>query len=61
MRAAILDAYRRAGIGGPQDLDGIETHDCFSITEYLAIDHFGITAPGESYKAIEDWPTRNHR
>jgi acetyl-CoA C-acetyltransferase len=35
-------------------LDGIETHDCFSMTEYMAVDHFGITAPGESWKAIED-------
>jgi acetyl-CoA C-acetyltransferase len=34
-------------------LDGIETHDCFSATEYMAIDHFGITAPGESWKAVE--------
>ena len=54
VRAAILDAYRRAGISGPFDLDGIETHDCFTVTEYVAIDHFGITEPGQSFKAIED-------
>ena len=24
------------------------------MTEYMAIDHFGITAPGESWKAVED-------
>ncbi|MEP2988155.1 MAG: acetyl-CoA acetyltransferase [Parasphingorhabdus sp.] len=53
-RKAITDAYRRAGISGPSDLDAIETHDCFSITEYMAIEHFGITAPGEAWKAIED-------
>jgi acetyl-CoA C-acetyltransferase len=53
-RQAILDAYRRAGIAGCRDLDGIETHDCFTTSEYMAIDHFGITAPGESWKAIED-------
>ncbi|NND83489.1 MAG: thiolase domain-containing protein [Gammaproteobacteria bacterium] len=53
-RKAITDAYRRAGIAGPQQLDAIETHDCFSITEYMAIEHFGITAPGEAWKAIED-------
>jgi acetyl-CoA C-acetyltransferase len=35
------------------DLDGIETHDCFTMSEYAAIDHFGITAPGESWKAVE--------
>lgn len=36
------------------DLDLIETHDCFTPSEYLAIDHFGITAPGESWRAVED-------
>jgi len=53
-RKAITDAYARAHISGPQELDVIETHDCFSVTEYMAIEHFGITAPGEAYKAIED-------
>jgi len=53
-RRAIEDAYRRAGIAGCWDLSGIETHDCFTTSEYMAIDHFGLTAPGESWKAIED-------
>ena len=53
VRDAITDAYQRASIAGPQDLDGIETHDCFTTSEYMAIDHFGITAPGESWKAVE--------
>jgi acetyl-CoA C-acetyltransferase len=53
VREAIENAYARAGIAGPEALDGIETHDCFTTTEYMAIDHFGITAPGESWKAIE--------
>jgi acetyl-CoA C-acetyltransferase len=34
-------------------IDSIETHDCFTTSEYMAIDHFGLTAPGESWKAIE--------
>ena len=54
MRAAITDAYRRASIEGAFDLQGIETHDCFAVTEYLALDHLGITAPGEAYRAIEE-------
>ncbi len=53
-RKAITDAYRRANISGPEALDAIETHDCFSVTEYMAIEHFGITAPGEAWKAVED-------
>lgn len=54
VQQAIQDAYRRAGIDGVAQLDGIETHDCFSATEYMAIDHFGITPPGESWRAIEN-------
>jgi acetyl-CoA C-acetyltransferase len=59
VRRAIEAAFRRAGLStdhdeGVRGLDGIETHDCFTITEYMAIDHFGITRPGDSWKAIED-------
>jgi len=54
LRGTIEDAYRRANISGVADLDVIETHDCFTITEYVALEHFGITAPGEAWKAIEE-------
>ncbi len=50
----VQDAFKRAGVQSVFELDAIETHDCFAITEYMAIDHFGITAPGESWKAIEE-------
>jgi acetyl-CoA C-acetyltransferase len=53
-RQAIVDAYRRAKIADCWQLDGIETHDCFTTSEYMAIDHFGLSKPGESWKAIED-------
>ncbi len=53
-RAAILDALRRAGVSDVWGVNGIETHDCFTTSEYMAIDHFGITKPGESWKAIEN-------
>lgn len=53
VREAFLDALRRAGLPDVFALDGVETHDCFSPSEYLAIDHLGITAPGESWKAVE--------
>ena len=52
-RTAITDAFRRAGVKDCWELSGIETHDCFTTSEYMAIDHFGLTAPGESWKAIE--------
>jgi len=53
-RQAITDAFARAGIADAWELDAIETHDCFTTSEYMAIDHFGLTAPGESWKAVED-------
>jgi acetyl-CoA C-acetyltransferase len=53
VRATIADAWLRAGIADVNGVDGIETHDCFTTSEYMAIDHFGITEPGESWKAIE--------
>jgi acetyl-CoA acetyltransferase len=53
MPAAVLDALRRAQVS-LDDLDGIEVHDCFTPSEYLAIDHIGLTGPGESWKAIEN-------
>ena len=53
VRHTITDAFDRASLPDVFALDGIETHDCFTSSEYLAIDHFGITQPGESWKAIE--------
>jgi acetyl-CoA C-acetyltransferase len=54
VRRAILDARDRAGVTDIAQIDAVETHDCFTSTEYMAIDHLGVTAPGESWKAIED-------
>ncbi|MBT3411403.1 MAG: thiolase domain-containing protein [Halieaceae bacterium] len=50
----LQEAAQRAGFAGAAQLDGLETHDCFTMTEYMAIDHAGLTAPGESWKAIEE-------
>jgi len=51
--ATFNDALKRAGMDKITDVDALETHDCFTMTEYMAIDHSGLTAPGESWKAIE--------
>jgi len=53
LRDAVNDAFGRARITLDQ-LDGLETHDCFTPSEYVAIDHIGLTEPGESWKAIEN-------
>jgi len=51
--ATIEDARRRAGVD-LAGIDGVETHDCFTTTQYIALDHLGLTPPGQSWQAIED-------
>ena len=56
---AVDDARRRAG--RPREaIRAYEVHDCFTTTEYLAIDHLGLTPPGESWRAIEGHQTARH-
>ena len=52
-RRAIVDAFERASLSGVEQIHAIETHDCFTTSEYMAIDHFGLTPPGKSWQAIE--------
>lgn len=57
VQKAITEARERAGVT-LEDIDVVETHDCFTISEYMAYDHFGLTPPGESWRAVEDGTTR---
>ena len=52
LRSAVQDAFTRAEVD-LDAIDGFEVHDCFTPSEYVAIDHIGLTGPGESWKAIE--------
>ncbi|MEM7156432.1 MAG: acetyl-CoA acetyltransferase [Myxococcota bacterium] len=52
-RRAIADAYARAGVTVDQ-IDVIETHDCFTVSEYLHLSAFGIAEPGHEYRAVEE-------
>ena len=54
VRQTIEDAWRRAGVAGIEAISGVETHDCFTTTEYVALDHLGLTAPGQSWQAVDD-------
>jgi acetyl-CoA C-acetyltransferase len=54
LHAGVADAYRRADIGGPEALDVVELHDCFSITGLVAIEHLGLAEPGKGVEAILD-------
>jgi len=53
VRRAIEDARARAGVSDIAQIDAVETHDCFTTTEYMAIEHLGLTAPGEAWQAID--------
>ena len=48
------DARRRAG-RSLADIAAYEVHDCFSVTEYLAIEHLGL---GDPKRAIESGQTQ---
>lgn len=54
MRQAIEAAWQRAGIGGIEEIGGVETHDCFTTSEYVALDHLGLAPPGKSWLAVEE-------
>ncbi len=48
---------KRAGLESIEQISGLEVHDCFNITEYMILDHSGLYAPGEAWKAIENGDT----
>jgi acetyl-CoA C-acetyltransferase len=54
VRQTFVDALTNAGLSSWRDIDLVETHDCFTSTFYMAIDHLGLTPPGESWRAIEE-------
>ncbi len=53
VRAAVAAALAEAGVPDAWGLDLIETHDCFTPSFYLAIDHFGLCAPGKAGPVVE--------
>ena len=50
-KIAAAKAYKEAGIT-PSDIDIIEVHDCFTISELLALEDLGFCKPGESSMLI---------
>ncbi|MCP9971120.1 lipid-transfer protein [Actinomadura madurae] len=51
-RAAARQVYEQAGLG-PDDVDVIELHDCFSTNELLTYEALGLCAPGEGGKLVD--------
>jgi acetyl-CoA C-acetyltransferase len=43
-----------------EDLDFVETHDCFTIAELIEYEAMGLTPEGEGYRAIEEGWTEKH-
>jgi len=52
-KIAAAKAYKEAGIT-PKNVDVAEVHDCFTISELLALEDLGFCKPGESAKMIEN-------
>jgi acetyl-CoA C-acetyltransferase len=54
-RLAAARAYAEAGVRDPAaELDMIEVHDCFSITELVLMEDLGLSAPGRAMHDILD-------
>ncbi len=54
-RLAAQRAYREAGIRNPAaEIDLMEVHDCFSITELVLMEDLGFSAPGRAVHDILD-------
>ncbi|MGV3478333.1 MAG: acetyl-CoA acetyltransferase [Sphingobium sp.] len=52
-RIAARKAYREAGIVDPvRELDLVEVHDCFSITELVTMEDLGLSQPGAGYRDV---------
>jgi acetyl-CoA C-acetyltransferase len=47
---SVAQAYKEAGLG-PDDIDVVELHDCFTIAEILALESFGLYDFGNAYDA----------
>jgi acetyl-CoA C-acetyltransferase len=53
---AAANAYRQAGLG-PEDVDVVELHDCFTIAEIVATEGLGLFEPGTGGRAAEKGST----
>lgn len=57
-RHAAATAYRQAGITDPRaELDLVECHDCFTITEILNTEDLGLAGRGEGGKLLQSGAT----
>jgi acetyl-CoA acetyltransferase len=55
-KEAARSAYEQAGVG-PDDVDVVELHDCFSANELITYEALGLAAEGEGHKLVESGDT----
>jgi len=55
-KEAARSAYEQAEVG-PEDVDVIELHDCFSANELITYEALGLAAEGEGHKLVESEDT----
>ncbi|NQX90025.1 MAG: lipid-transfer protein [Halioglobus sp.] len=53
---AASDVYEASGLG-PEDVQAIELHDCFSTAELIAYEGLGLCAEGEGERLVADGAT----
>ncbi len=52
-RTAAQKAYLESGIA-PSNVDVLEVHDCFTISELIALEDLGLCKPGEAQQMVEN-------
>ncbi|MFD2044582.1 beta-ketoacyl synthase N-terminal-like domain-containing protein [Ornithinibacillus salinisoli] len=52
-------AYEKAGVG-PKDIDVVEIHDCFTMTEIISSEELGFFNKREGYLAVEQGKTKQN-
>jgi acetyl-CoA acetyltransferase len=55
-KKAADQAYEQAGVG-PDDVDVVELHDCFSANELITYEALGLADEGEGHKLVENEDT----
>jgi len=55
-REAARQAYEEAGVG-PDDVDVIELHDCFSANELITYEALGLAEEGHGHELVDDEDT----
>jgi acetyl-CoA C-acetyltransferase len=58
-KLASQKAYSDTGLS-PNDIDIIEVHDCFTISELLALEDLGICEPGKACELVENGDILNN-